>query len=118
MTKPEIGDLPALPRDSDGPVFRAPWEAQAFAMAVELSERGSFAWSEWANRLAAEIAAASEQGEIDDGSRYYHLWLATLEKLVTDKRIVPADELHRRRDEWAAAAAATPHGQPIVLNKG
>jgi nitrile hydratase accessory protein len=115
MRQPDIGAVPALPRDNDGPVFRAPWEAQAFAMAVALSERGTFTWSEWAERLAAEIAAATERGDLDDGSRYYHLWLATLEKLVSEKRIVPAGELRDRKDAWAAAAAATPHGKPIVL---
>ena len=66
-------------------------------------------------RLADEIAAARERGEADDGHRYYHYWLATLEKLVADKKIVLADELRARRDAWEEAARATPHGQPIVL---
>lgn len=108
----DLGALPAIPRDAEGPVFRAPWEAQAFAMAVKLHERGLFAWREWAERLAAEIAAA---GPADDGTRYYHHWLAALEKLVHDKGVIPAGELARRRDAWAAAAAATPHGKPIEL---
>ena len=115
MTTPDLSALPAIPRDDEGPVFRAPWEAQAFAMAVTLHERGHFSWKEWAARLADEIAAASERGESDDGRRYYHHWLAALEKLVADKRIVPADELRTRRDAWDQAARATPHGQPIVL---
>jgi nitrile hydratase accessory protein len=107
--------LPAIPRDGEGPVFRAPWEAQAFAMAVMLHERGCFTWTEWAARLADEIAAARGRGESDDGRRYYHHWLAALEKLLADKRIVLADELRARRDAWDRAATATPHGQPIVL---
>jgi nitrile hydratase accessory protein len=114
---PDPGLLPGLPLDEEGPVFRAPWEAQAFAMAVTLHERGHFAWKEFADRLAAEIAAARARGEADDGRRYYHYWLAALERLVADKRIVLGDELHRRRDEWAEAARATPHGQPIVLRR-
>ena len=114
MTAP-LESLPAIPRDAEGPVFRAPWEAQAFAMAVMLQERGHFAWTEWASRLAEEIAAARARGETDDGRRYYHYWLDTLEKLVADKRIILADELRARRDAWEQAAAATPHGQPIVL---
>jgi nitrile hydratase accessory protein len=112
---PDLAALPAIPRDDEGPVFRAPWEAQAFAMAVMLHERGHFTWKEWAGRLADEIAAARERGEHDDGRRYYHYWLAALEKLVAAKRIVLADELRARRDAWEAAARATPHGQPIVL---
>ena len=115
MTTPDLSVLPAIPRDEEGPVFRAPWEAQAFAMAVMLHERGHFAWTEWASRLAEEIAAAQARGETDDGRRYYHYWLATLERLVADKRIILTDELRARRDAWEQAAAATPHGQPIVL---
>jgi nitrile hydratase accessory protein len=115
MTTPDLAALPAIPRDDAGPVFRAPWEAQAFAMAVMLHERGHFTWTEWAARLAAEIAAARERGEADDGRRYYHYWLVALEKLVAAKRIVPADELRTRRDAWEEAARNTPHGQPIVL---
>lgn len=115
MTTPDLTALPRIPRDDEGPVFRAPWEAQAFAMAVMLHARGHFTWTEWAGRLAEEIAAAPGRGEIDDGTRYYHDWLAALEKLVADKRIVLADELRARRDAWEDAARNTPHGQPIVL---
>ena len=107
--------LPAIPRDADGPVFRAPWEAQAFAMAVMLHERGHFTWKEWAARLADEIATAKTRGEEDDGSRYYYYWLAALEKLVAEKRLIAADELAVRKDEWGRAARETPHGQPIEL---
>ena len=115
MRSPDLSALPAIPRDDEGPVFRAPWEAQAFAMAVMLHERGHFTWTEWAGRLADEIAAARARGEHDDGKRYYHYWLATLEKLVGDKRIVLTDELSARRQAWEEAARNTPHGQPIVL---
>ena len=116
MKVADVDALPAIPRDDEGPVFRAPWEAQAFAMVVMLHERGHFTWKEWAGRLADEIAAACARGETDDGRRYYHYWLATLEELVADKRIVLADELRARKDAWEAAAAATPHGKPILLS--
>ena len=115
MRKPDFDALPAIPRDDRGPVFRAPWEAKAFAMAVTLHERGHFAWTEWAAMLADEIAAARDRGEADDGRRYYHHWLAALEKLVADKRIVSVDELRARRDAWSETARNTPHGRPIVL---
>ena len=117
---PELdpGFLPALPRNDEGPVFKAPWEAQAFAMTLTLHARGVFTWREWADALAAELAAAAARGAPDDGTRYYEHWLAALEKLVGRKQIVPADELERRVNEWDAAAQATPHGQPIVLLPG
>ena len=112
---PDLSALPTLPRDDEGPVFRAPWEAQAFGMTLALFERGLFTWKEWADRLAVEIAAARDR---DDGTRYYELWLAALEKLVDDKKLVLDAELATRRDEWAKAAAETPHGQPVVLRWG
>ena len=114
---PTIGELGAIPRDGEGPVFRAPWEAQAFAMAVKLHERGHFTWKEWADRLAHEIAEARDRGEPDDGSRYYEFWLTALEELVADKGLVLGDELATRRDEWGSAAAETPHGKPIELRR-
>jgi len=110
-----LGALPALPRDEEGPVFKAPWEAQAFAMTLSLHTRGVFTWREWADALAAELAAAAARGEPDDGSHYYEYWLAALEKLVARKKLIPGDELERRVDEWDAAARATPHGKPIEL---
>ncbi|MGZ8209771.1 MAG: nitrile hydratase accessory protein [Burkholderiales bacterium] len=111
----DLAALPALPRDEGGPVFQAPWEAQAFAMAVTLHARGVFTWREWADALGAELAAAAARGEPDDGTRYYEHWLAALEKLVATKKIIPHEELERRVSEWDAAARATPHGKPIEL---
>jgi nitrile hydratase accessory protein len=109
------GALPALLRDAGGPVFKAPWEAQAFAMTITLHERGIFTWSEWADTLAAELAAAVARGEPDDGTRYYEHWLAALEKLVAGKKLIAGDELEHRIDEWDTAARTTPHGKPIEL---
>jgi nitrile hydratase accessory protein len=117
MRPPGLEEIPRIPRDDEGPVFREPWEAQAFGMAVALHERGHFTWKEWAERLAAEIAAAQARGEVDDGSRYYHHWLAALEKLVADKRLVLTGELLERKHDWDVAARSTPHGQPIVLRR-
>jgi nitrile hydratase accessory protein len=111
----DLGALPALPRDDEGPVFNAPWEAQAFAMTVSLHAAGAFTWREWADALAAELSAAAAHGEPDDGSHYYEHWLAALEKLVAGKGFVPEQELERRVNEWDAAARATPHGRPIEL---
>jgi nitrile hydratase accessory protein len=110
-----LGALPALPRDGAEPVFKAPWEAQAFAMALSLHARGVFTWSEWAGALASELAAAAARGAPDDGSRYYEHWLAALEKLVAGKELVSEQDLERRVDEWDAAARSTPHGKPIEL---
>ena len=79
--------MPGIPRDADGPVFREPWEAQAFAMTLALHERGLFTWTEWAAALAAEIKRAQAAGDPDTGETYYSHWLAALEKLVAEKGV-------------------------------
>ncbi len=110
--------VPGIPRDDDGPVFREPWEARAFAMALALHARGLFTWTEWADALAQQIKRAQAEGDADTGETYYRHWLATLEQLVAAKHIAPAGELHRYRDAWDHAADRTPHGQPIELTQG
>ena len=109
-------DLPALPRDAAGaPVFAAPWEAQAFAMALALHEHGLFTWSEWAATLSDEIKRAQAAGDPDTGETYYHHWLAALERLVAERGVATRETLARYHDAWDHAADRTPHGQPIEL---
>ena len=107
--------VPSVPRDGDGPVFGSPWEAQAFAMALSLHERGLFTWTEWAAALADQIKLAQAAGDPDTGETYYLHWLATLEHLVAAKGVTTQDALHRYRDAWDHAADRTPHGKPIEL---
>ena len=104
-----------IPRDGDGPVFREPWEAQAFAMALALHGRGLFTWSEWAAALADEIKRAQAKGDPDTGETYYRHWLATLEGLIAAKGVASSETQHRYRDAWDHAADRTPHGSPIEL---
>ena len=113
-----LSELPPLPRDEGGPVFAEPWQAQAFALAVRLSEQGYFTWKEWASTLAEELKAAADRGEPDDGSRYYEHWLAALERLVTSKRLANSTELLQRKEDWADAYRHTPHGRPVELRRG
>lgn len=108
-------EVPSIPCDAEGPVFRQPWEAQAFAMALTLHDRGVFTWPEWAAALAAEIKRAQAAGDPDTGETYYRHWLNTLEGLVAAKGVSTRETLHRYRDAWDHAADRTPHGQPIVL---
>jgi nitrile hydratase accessory protein len=107
--------VPGVPRDADGPVFREPWEAQAFAMTLALHERGLFTWPEWAAALAAEIKHAQAAGDPDTGETYYRHWLAALERLVAQRGVADAGTLARYRDAWDRAADRTPHGAPIEL---
>ena len=110
-----IRAVASVPVDAEGPVFREPWEAHAFAMALTLHTRGVFTWSEWAATLAEEIARAQAAGDADTGDTYYRHWLKTLERLVAEKDVASDEMLHRYRDAWDHAADRTPHGKPIEL---
>jgi nitrile hydratase accessory protein len=107
--------VPGIPHDAEGPVFREPWEAQAFAMTLALHQRGLFTWPEWAAALAAEIKRAQATGDPDTGETYYRHWLAALERLVAERGVTDAGALARYRDAWDRAADRTPHGSPIEL---
>jgi len=116
IREPEsLGDLLQLPRDAGGPVFAEPWQAQAFALAVKLSEQGHFTWKEWAAALAGELKAAADRFEPDDGSHYYDHWLAALERLLTVKGLTDPAMLLARKEAWAQAYRHTPHGKPVEL---
>ena len=111
----DIAQLTALPRDEDGPVFAEPWQARAFALAVELREAGVFSWSQWSARLGEEIVRAQGAGDPDLGDSYYDHWLRALEQLVEERGLVSSEHLTARTDAWREAARNTPHGEPIRL---
>lgn len=115
-------DLPplalGLDTGEDGPAFSEPWEAQAFAMTLALHEAGAFTWDEWATTLGAEITAAQAAGDPDRGDTYYRHWLRALERLCSEKGLALGDEMQTRKEQWRRAYLATPHGQPIELERG
>jgi nitrile hydratase accessory protein len=108
-------EVRSIPRNAEGPVFREPWQAQAFALAVSLAERGVFSWKEWAATLGEEIKKAQAAGDPDSGDTYYRHWLAALERIVAAKGLTDMGALARTRDAWERACARTPHGAPIEL---
>ena len=122
MSQPDARSLakrfeaaPLLPKDEDGPVFAEPWQAQAFAMAVQLSAEGHFTWTEWTEALGRQLQAAVEAVGRDDGSRYFEHWVAALELLVADKNLTDSAALRERKEAWVEAYLHTPHGQPVEL---
>ncbi|MBO0714684.1 MAG: nitrile hydratase accessory protein [Acidimicrobiales bacterium] len=114
--RPALQSAPGMPRDAGGPVFGAPWEAQAFAMTLALQEQGVFDWQEWAAALGEEIRLAQMAGDPDLGDTYFSHWLRALERLVAAKQLTTAEALARCRDAFARAAERTPHGSPIELS--
>ena len=115
---PELHGLGRIPRDGDGPVFDAPWEAAAFALAVRLSREGWFTWGEWAEALGAEIAAARRAGDPDRGDTYYAHWVRALERLCAERGLTVPAQVDLRQEEWRRAYLHTPHGRPVELGAG
>ena len=109
------GALPLPLQGANGAVFSEPWQAHAFAMVLQLHEKGLFTWPEWAAALTEEILKAQIAGDADTGATYYKHWLNALEVMVLAKQLGTADHIHDLEHAWEAAAARTPHGQPIVL---
>ncbi|MGH8218219.1 MAG: nitrile hydratase accessory protein [Steroidobacteraceae bacterium] len=97
------------------PAFAEPWQARAFACAVELSRRGLYTWREWVQALGAEIAAHPARPGEDAGATYHRQWLATLEKLTSLTAVASTAEIGARAEQWRTAYLNTPHGQPVKL---
>ncbi len=95
----------------EAPPFDEPWQAEVFALAVSLNQRGLFDWSEWTKLLGAQIAVKPETGN----QAYFEAWLGALEKILVAKGVASGAELTGLAKAWRAAAEATPHGQPILL---
>ena len=98
------------------PVFEAPWEAQVFALAVQLSQNGMFDWSEWTDVLASQIQNSSQGGQSDSGAFYYHHWTLSLEKILVDNGVLDTSAIERKIRQWREAYRNTPHGEPVTLD--
>jgi len=116
IARQALDAVSGIPRDDEGPMFRAPWEAQAFAMTLRLYQQGLFTWPEWAATLTAEIKRAQAAGDPDTGDTYYQHWLAALERIVSEKGVTDDATLGRYQDAWRRAADRTPHGESILLD--
>lgn len=119
MSPPEgtaaaFAGIPSIPRDTDGPVFPAPWAARAFALTVALEEHGTFTWGEWATSLGPAVAAETA-ADAADREAYWRAWLLTLETVLSRKAVAAPGDLLALQEDWRRAAETTPHGAPIEL---
>ena len=110
-----LANMP-IPKDESGPIFEEPWQAQAFAITVQMHKAGHFSWNEWADLFGAEIATATKEGRGCGNEDYYLCWLAALEKLLAEKAFVSPDQRAMRKEAWLQAHLHTAHGEPVVLD--
>ena len=102
---------PLAQRDGDA-IFEEAWQAQALGLADCLGREGVFSAGDWAEVLGV---AVRENEDTTEG--YYRAVLLALERLL-DRGAVPGAEVEARRDAWARAYEATPHGAPVELAAG
>ena len=103
--------------DRESSVFSEPWEAQAFAIVITLSDKGCFTWEEWANTLAETISKSKARGGPTDGSDHYLNWVTALEQILESKGLTDFLSLATVKAEWERAYKLTPHGKPVFLNR-
>lgn len=118
VSKQELDGTPLIPKDDDGPVFKEPWQARAFAMTLKMAEARIFTWGEWCEALSGEIKLAQAAGDPDLGDTYYLHWLSALEKLTVAKQVSSEDRLQATLEDWRAADHARAHGEAPVFVKG
>lgn len=108
-------DDPLSPRD---PVFDEAWQAQVLAIADTMVQAGRFSAGAWAETLGAELRAAEASGQPDTPQTYYEAALAALERLTTEVTPITGADLEARKADWTRAYERTPHGQPVLLERG
>lgn len=94
------------------PVFSEPWAAEVFALTVQLHQNDVFSWSQWTEALSLQL---NKPGRCDLGTDYFDCWCDALCKLLVDHGILEARQIAEMQASWKRAAAATPHGRPILL---
>jgi nitrile hydratase accessory protein len=90
----------SYPRKNGEPTFAAPWQSRAFGMVVDLHVRGVFPWDEFKRRLIVEVATATDGNRTADESGYYNQWVDAFFRLLIEKRILTAQEINRRVEDF------------------
>ena len=112
-----------LPIDKDEPVFHAPWQAKTFALTVKLHEAGLFTWSAWAETFSGVLKGMPTDlgGDIRSAAyaeAYFSAWTTALERMIAQAGVTDAAQLGDVAATWKRAAEATPHGTPILYERG
>ncbi|MFG1933877.1 nitrile hydratase accessory protein [Mycobacterium sp. NPDC048908] len=77
--------------DQAAPQFEHEWQRRAFGLALALSEFGHYPWSEFQQSLIAAIGEWEDSPADGRGDwQYYDHWVAALQKVVDDKRLLTA----------------------------
>ncbi len=77
--------------DQAAPQFDHEWQRRAFGLALALSEFGHYPWSDFQQSLIEAIGEwESSPADARGDWQYYDHWVAALEKVIDDKRLLTA----------------------------
>ncbi|MCW2626918.1 nitrile hydratase accessory protein [Mycobacterium sp.] len=77
--------------DQAAPRFDHEWQRRAFGLAVALSEFGHYQWDDFQHSLIQTISRWENTPEPQRGDwQYYDHWVAALEKVIADHRLLIA----------------------------
>ena len=113
----QVNSLVPLLRTDGEPAFDEAWQAQALAMADTLTKTNMFSPNDWSAALGEQLKLADENGEPDTQHTYYECVLRALESLVVLSGEVRSKEIQNEQKAWEEAYRATPHGEPVKLNR-
>jgi nitrile hydratase len=105
---------PVVP-EPDEPVFHAEWERRAFAITLAMGMPGG--WNIDMSRFAREDRPPQDYL----GMSYYQIWLAGLERLMLERKLIAPDEIDAGRPLHPAKPATkslTPDGVAKMLRGG
>ncbi len=72
---------PSLPRSNGAPVFDAPWQARALAMAVLTVERTGHEWDDFRRQLMAAV-------KNDPYRPYWDSWVMALDRFIDETALL------------------------------
>lgn len=102
----------------NGPAFSEPWQAEAFALTLQLARAGHFTWTDWVGTFSAEITASPQTADEDINTAYYRQWMQALEKILAARALVSSTEVTDYEEDWRRSYFHTAHGAPIEFRKG
>jgi nitrile hydratase accessory protein len=101
-----------------GPAFSEPWQAEAFALTMQLSRAGHFTWAEWVDAFSNEINTSPQTEGEDINAAYYRQWMQALEKIVAGRGMTTDEEVTNYQEHWRRSYFHTEHGKPVEFGKG
>ena len=96
-------------------IFSEPWQAELFAITLNLHEKGLFNWNSWTKKLGSSLKR--DNNNSTDNLEYYFLsWLSALEETLLEMKITELTKIASIEKAWKDAISKTPHGKKVEIS--